>query len=209
MAKKIYDISQALRLGIPVWPGDAAFQQSWTMQLDGACPVNVSELSLSAHTGSHADAPLHYANGAAASGELDLDPYLGPCQVIDARRAVDLVRVEDIEDRLLSRAERVIFRTFEAFPHENWDSDFTAIHPATIDFLAAKGCRLVGLDAPSLDPETSKELASHQRVLAHNMRVLEGLVLDEVPEGLYELIALPLKLTDADASPVRAILREV
>ncbi|MEE9196461.1 MAG: arylformamidase [Alphaproteobacteria bacterium] len=209
MGKKIYDISQALRPGIPVWPGDVHFKQSWTMQLDANCPVNVSELSLSAHTGSHADAPLHYANGAVSSGQLDLEPYLGPCQVIDARRAGALVRVEDIEERLLSRSERVIFKTYEAFPHAQWDSDFTAIDPATIDLLAAKGCLLVGLDSPSLDPETSKELPSHQRVLAHDMRVLEGLVLDDVPEGLYELIALPLKLTGGDASPVRAVLREV
>lgn len=209
MAKKIYDISQALRPGIPVFPGDAPYKQSWTMQLEGDCPVNVAEIALSVHTGSHGDAPMHYANGATPSGELSLEPYLGPCQVIDARRAGQLVRVEDIEDQLLARSERVLFRTYERFPHDEWDSDFTAIDPATIDLLADRGCLLVGLDTPSIDPETSKELLSHQRVLAHDMRVLEGLVLDQVPEGLYELIALPLKLITADASPVRAILREI
>lgn len=209
MTKRVYDISQTLREGIPVWPGDAEFQQRWTMELDADCPVNVSELSLSAHTGSHADAPLHYQDGGASPADLDLTPYLGLCQLIDAGSAGDLVRPGDIEDRLLSRAERVLIRSFEAFPHGEWDSDFTAIDPATIDMLAARGCLLIGLDAPSLDPEASKTLEAHQRVLAHDMRVLEGLVLDGVPEGVYELIALPLKLAAADSSPVRAVLREL
>lgn len=209
MTKRVYDISQTLREGIPVWPGDAEFQQRWTMKLDADCPVNVSELSLSAHTGSHADAPLHYQDGGASPADLDLTPYLGLCQLIDAGSAGDLVRPGDIEDRLLTRAERVLIRSFEAFPHGEWDSDFTAIDPATIDMLAARGCLLIGLDAPSLDPEASKTLEAHQRVLAHDMRVLEGLVLDGVPEGVYELIALPLKLAAADSSPVRAVLREL
>ncbi len=209
MAKRIFDISQTLREGIPVWPGDAEFKIIWNDRISDVSPVNVGEFHLSAHTGSHGDAPFHYSRDGASPADLDLTPYLGLCQLIDARQAGDLVRPGDIEDRLLTRAERVLIRSFEAFPHDEWDSNFTAVDPATIDMLAARGCLLIGLDAPSLDPEASKTLEAHQRVLAHDMRVLEGLVLDGVPEGVYELIALPLKLATADSSPVRAVLREL
>jgi arylformamidase len=88
-----------------------------------------------------------------------------------------------------------------------WDSAFTAFAPATLELLAAHGVRLVGLDTPSLDPEQSKTLDSHQVVRRRGMAVLEGLVLDHVPAGDYELIALPLKWQGLDASPVRAVLR--
>ena len=97
----------------------------------------------------------------------------------------------------------------EGAPTAIWDSSFTAIAPATIDLLHAHGVRLVGIDTPSLDPEQSKLLDSHQRVRQHGMAILEGVVLDEVAEGDYELIALPLKISGCDASPVRAVLREL
>jgi arylformamidase len=109
----------------------------------------------------------------------------------------------------LAGAERVLFRTYEHFPHDQWDSDFTAIAPAVITRLRAAGVRLVGTDTASLDPETSKTLDAHHEVKAGDMRILEGLVLDDVPGGRYELIALPLKIAGGDASPVRAILREI
>ena len=207
--KKLYDISQPVRVGIPVFPGDTAYQENWAITIGPNVPVNVVQMILSPHTGSHADGPLHYADKAPAIGAVDVAAYIGPCHVIDARHAKGLIRLEDVEKDLPAKLERVIFRTFATFPHDTWVSNFTAIHPALIDDLAKRGCLLVGLDAPSLDPETSKTLDSHHRVLAHDMRVLEGLVLDDVPFGVYELIAPPLKLIHADASPVRALLRDL
>ena len=81
--------------------------------------------------------------------------------------------------------------------------------PEAIDWLAARGVKLVGIDSQSVDPADSKSLDSHQLLLRHDLRVLENLVLDDVPAGDYELIALPLKLVDLDAAPVRAVLREL
>jgi arylformamidase len=103
----------------------------------------------------------------------------------------------------------VLLRTYERFPHEAWDSDFTAIASEVIARLGSIGVRLIGTDAASLDPEQSKTLDAHQAVKAADMRILEGLVLDDVPPGRYELVALPLRIVGADASPVRAILREI
>jgi arylformamidase len=119
-----------------------------------------------------------------------------------------LVRAEHLSARLKDTPPRVLLRTYARVP-EGWDPSFTAIEPAAIDLLHAHGVVLVGLDTPSLDPEQSKTLDAHQRVRAHGMAVLEGLVLDQVPEGDYELIAPPLKWRGLDASPVRAVLREL
>lgn len=206
--KRLWDISPAVAPGFPVFPGDAAFATRWTWKLGPGCPVNVSEVTLSPHTGSHADAPLHYDDGGASIGEVPLDPYLGPCRVIHAIGAGALVRVGHLAPHLPGTPPRVLLRTYARAPAD-WDAAFTAIEPAAIDLLHAHGVVLVGIDTPSLDPERSKTLDSHQRVRAHGMAVLEGLVLDDVPAGDYELIALPLKWRGLDASPVRAVLREL
>ncbi|QKG71066.1 arylformamidase [Erythrobacter mangrovi] len=204
---RIWDISQTLGPGLPVWPGDTAFafDRSWRME-DGS-PVNVGRMTMSTHSGTHGDAPLHYAADAADIASVSLAPYLGECLVVDARHARDAVRVDDLPD--LGGAARVLLRTFEAFPHQAWDSGFTAIAAETIEWLAAQGVVLIGTDAPSVDPQESKTMDAHKAVLRNDMRILEGLVLDDVPPGRYELIALPLKIAGGDAGLCRAILREL
>ena len=204
---KIWDISQTLRPGLPVWPGDTEleFERTWLME-DGS-PVNVGRMTMSTHSGTHGDAPLHYSATAADIASVDLDPYLGECLVVDARAATDAVEIGNLPS--LDGASRVLLRTFEAFPHDRWDSSFTAIASETIRWLAAQGVRLIGTDAPSVDPQESKTMDAHKAVLAADMRILEGLVLDAVPPGRYELIALPLKIAGGDAGLCRAILREL
>ena len=204
---KLWDISQVLRPGLPVWPGDTAFAHAPTWSMDDGSPVNVSALTLSTHSGAHADAPLHYAAAGASIEAVGLKPYLGECLVIDARGCGALVEPRHLPP--LDGAQRVLLRTYDAFPHDAWDSGFTAVAPATIRALAAQGVILIGLDSPSLDPEQSKTMDAHHAVARADMRVLEGLVLDGVPPGRYELIALPLAIAGADASPVRAVLREL
>lgn len=207
MTRRLWDISQALRPGLPVWPGDTPFRQAGTWQMGAGSPVNVSALTLSTHSGAHADAPLHYAQGAPDIASVDLSPYLGECLVFDARGAGALILPEHLPD--LGEVERVLLRTFDAFPHDAWAEDTTAIAPATIEALAAAGVRLVGIDGPSIDPQSSTTMDAHLAVLRHDIRVLEGLVLDHVPAGRYELIALPLAIVGGDAAPVRAVLREL
>lgn len=204
---KVWDISQMLRPGLPVWPGDTAFafERTWLME-DGS-PVNVGRMTMSTHSGTHGDAPLHYSASAADIASVDLDPYLGECLVVDARATQGLVQIADLP--ALDGAERVLLRTFETFPHDRWDGGFTAIAPETIRWLAAQGVRLIGTDAPSVDPQNSKTMDAHKAVLAADMRILEGLVLDDVPPGRYELIALPLKIAGGDAGLCRAVLREL
>jgi len=205
--RRLWDISPALNARTPPFAGDTPYSQEWTAQLGPGCPVNISAIRLSPHVGAHADAPLHYATGRPAIGTLDLAPYLGPCRVIHAIGCGALVEPAHLGHAEDALPARVLVRTCLRAPTE-WSGHFTAFAPETIAWLAARGVRLVGIDSQSVDPADSKTLPSHQQLLMHDLRVLENLVLDAVPEGDYELIALPLKLTEADASPVRAVLRE-
>ena len=205
--RKIWDISPPVDESAAVFPGDTPYSQRLHFALSPDCPVNVNSITLSPHTGAHADAPMHYTAGGQASGELDLAPYLGPCRVIHCTDCGPLVLPEHIAHALTDLPPRVLLRTSNK-ANQSWAS-FTAIAPETLALLATKNVAIVGIDTPSVDPADSQTLPSHHQLLANDMRNLECLVLDDVPEGDYELIALPLKLMRADASPVRAILRDL
>jgi arylformamidase len=208
MTTKLWDISPPIAADSPLFPGDTAFSQQWTARIGPGCPVNLSAITMSPHIGAHADAPLHYGPGAPAIGEVDLAPYLGPCRVIHAIDCGPLVRLEHLIHAVDGLPPRVLVRTCAKAPTA-WSPAFSAFAPETIAWLASIGVRLVGIDSQSVDPADSKSLDSHHLLLRHDLRVLENLVLDAVPAGDYELIALPLKLTTADASPVRAVLRDL
>jgi arylformamidase len=208
VAMPLWDISPPISADTPCFPGDTTYTQRWNAQIGPGCPVNVSAITMSPHLGAHADAPLHYGDGASPIGSVDLAPFLGPCRVIHAIDCGALVMPVHLQHAVAGLPPRVLVRTCRRAPTE-WSPRFSAFAPETIAWLARHGVRLVGIDSQSVDPAESKTLDSHQQLLAHDMRVLENLVLDEVDEGDYELIALPLKLAHADASPVRAVLRSL
>ncbi|MEZ5920194.1 MAG: arylformamidase [Parvularculaceae bacterium] len=205
---KLIDISPALDASSPVFPGDTPFRAARVAALDGECPVNVSKVETTVHIGAHADAPLHYDKGGAPIDEVSLEAYIGPASVIHAI-GCDAVSAELIAAKAKARAlaPRVLIRTFKSTPTDRWEENFAPIEPGAIDTLAAMGVILIGVDTPSLDPASSKTMDAHRRVFANDMRILEGLVLDHVDEGDYELIAPPLKLKGLDAAPCRALLR--
>jgi arylformamidase len=235
--KKLWDISPPIHAGTPVFPGDTAYSQQWVASIAPGCPVNVSAITLSPHVGAHADAPLHYDPEGAAIGGVDLQAFIGPCRVVHAIGCGPLVRPEHIAHALgdppPGRSQggsappggsdphsggawglkvlppRVLVRVYERMPQDRFDNDLPAFAPETVALLADRGVVLIGIDSASIDPAESKTLDSHQTIRRRGLRVLENLLLDHVPEGDYELIALPLKLTTADASPVRAVLREL
>ena len=205
--RQLWDISPAIHHTAPVFPGDTAYSQQWCATIGPGCPVNVSAITLSPHVGAHADAPLHYDAQGAAIGAVDLHAFLGPCRVIHAIDCGPLIEWAHIEHAISADLPaRVLVRTYQQAP-AGWDPDLAAYAPETVAKLADLGVQLIGIDTASIDPASSKTLDSHQVIRQRGLRVLENLVLDEVPEGDYELIALPLKLTEADASPVRAVLR--
>lgn len=204
----IWDISPLLSPSTPVWPGDTSYSAETTWEISGDCPVHVSRVTMSTHTGAHCDAPSHYDPKGMTIDAVPLDAYLGPCRVI---HCIGAARIEPrhIENHLAGIPPRVLLRTCQAAHQHAWNAYFSSMAPETIDLLARHGVRLVGIDTPSLDPQESKSMDAHHAVRAHGMAILEGVVLDAAPAGDYELIALPLKLAGLDASPVRAILRSL
>ncbi|MFY7975684.1 MAG: arylformamidase [Rubrivivax sp.] len=207
-ALPLWDISPLLDAGSPVFPGDASYRQEWGARIGPGCPVNVSTLTLSPHTGAHADAPLHYDDAGEAPAALSLRPYLGACRVVHAIGAHPLVTREHVAHALKpGMPPRLLVRCYTRMPQRQWDAELAGLDATLVDELADLGVLLIGIDTASIDPADSKSLPSHQAIRRRGLRVLENLVLDAVPEGDYELIALPLKLGSACASPVRAVLR--
>jgi len=202
------DISPPLNPSIAVWPGDTPLAREVLLEIARGASVTLSTLRATVHLGAHADAPSHYENGAPDIAGRSLTYYVGECEVM----RVPVERGEVITPAMLPRepsAPRVLFAT-GTFPDPGvFNQDFAALSPALVDHLHAAGAILAGIDTPSVDPFASKQLAAHQRFLAHDMAILEGLVLEGVPDGHYELIALPLRLEGFDASPVRAVLRRM
>lgn len=209
MSQMLWDISPPVSAASPVFPGDTPYSQRWSARLSADCPVNVSAITLSPHVGAHADAPLHYSAEGLAVGQLALEPFLGPCRVIHAVGAEPLITVADLAPHMHEAPPRVLVRTSNKTSVDAWVDHFAAFAPEAVHYLAGLGVLLIGLDTPSIDPASSQTLDSHQAIRQHDMRVLENLVLDNVPAGDYELIALPLALIHADASPVRAVLRSL
>lgn len=202
---RLLDISPPITERLAVWPGDTPFRQEWLCRIDQGANLDLSTLHTTVHLGAHTDGPSHYAADAPGIGERPLEPYVGSCEVI----AVDVPRGERIRPQHLSspaRAPRVLFRTGSFPDPESWNTDFVALSAELVDHLADQGVILVGLDTPSVDLFDDKALEAHTAIYRRDLCILEGVVLDGVAPGLYTLIALPLRIPGADASPVRAVL---
>lgn len=203
---RIIDISPAVSPALAVWPGDTAPRREVLLDMQRGDNLTLSTLHATVHLGAHADAPSHYSADGPGIELRDLSYYVGRCQVL----RVAASRGQRITpDQLTSAIEapRLLLATGTFPDPTQWNADFAALDPELVDWIAARGVRTIGIDTPSVDLFDSKDLPAHRRILAQDMAILEGLVLGDVPDGVYELIALPLKLTGFDASPVRAALR--
>lgn len=203
---EIIDVSQPIDASTVVWPGDTPYAQRLVMEIGGGCPCNVTTMTMSVHCGTHSDAPLHFDPAGAAPAALDLRAYVGPCLVVEVR-SEDAIRLADLEGIDLGACERVLFKTKRPSSASAWRDDFLHVSEEAAHALAAARVLLVGTDAASVDPMTSKTLRAHHVLNDAGVRLLENLVLAHVEPGRYELIALPIKLATADAAPVRAVLR--
>lgn len=205
---KIWDISPPISAETAVFPGDVPYSREISMATAQGDHLTLSAVRSTLHIGAHADASNHYHAAGRGIEQRPLETYLGDCEVIEVKIPRGArIQLQDLAGKK-PRAARVLFKTL-SFPDPNhWNDDFNSLSPELIEFLADQNVILVGIDTPSVDPMDSKALESHQALFRRNVAVLEGIILEQVNEGLYSLIALPLPLKDADASPVRAILLE-
>lgn len=209
--KVFFDISPTISERLNVFPGDVAYQREVSLDFKRGDHLLLSSIRTTLHLGAHADGPNHYSSDGQGIGSRDLTLYMGRCLVLHANVPQgDRVAREHLGAQWRNAetwpASRILVRTASFPDPEKWNSDFCSLSPSLIEDWARGGVKLVGIDTPSIDPESSKELLSHRVVAAKGLAILEGLVLQEVPEGLYTLIALPLKIENGDAAPVRAIL---
>lgn len=204
---RLIDISRPLFVGMPVWPGDTEYQfkLAWTKKESGS--VNVGQVLLSTHTGTHIDAPYHFDENGKKVHELDLSLYLGTVRVVHLPHR-ESIGASDLEGIDLKGVKRLLIRTDSWTDPTRFPQSITYMRPDLATFLGEKGVQLLGLDVPSVDPIDSKELPAHHALHRQGIHILEGAFLSGVEEGDYELIALPLKLEGADGSPVRAVLRQ-
>ncbi len=204
----LIDISPLISEKTAVFPGDQNFLRTTSHDIEKEDNLTLSSISTTVHIGAHADAPIHYKKGGESIHERSLDYYYGKCQVITVNVSPNQrIFPQDIQN-IKIKAPRVLFRT-NSFPNPNkWTPDFVSLSPELIEQLAQQGVKLLGIDTPSIDPANSKALESHNVVAKYNMAILEGIVLTETLDTLYTLVAFPLKIQGADASPVRAVLME-
>jgi len=201
----LIDISRSISPATAVWPGDREVEWSWTTRLghDGAS-VNLGSLRLSTHVGSHADAPYHVDPEGQTLDQLPLSAFAGPVEVIEVEDVtIRPGHVSDVD------AERVLVKTEASqVPDNKWPDSVVSAQPDAIRRLEEKDVVLFGTDAPSVDPLNSTSLPAHHALVDAGIVNLEGLCLEGVRPGLYTLTAFPLKIPNADAAPVRAVLHD-
>jgi arylformamidase len=205
----IRDISIALREGTPEWPGDTPYACRWATLIAKGESVNVSAVIASPHVGTHADAPLHVHDGWPGSHELPLDAFVGAASVVDINTHSGVIEADALTYDPELHGERLLLRTGKTIAGGQFPNEWPTLSEACVRSLMGRGMRLLGVDAPSVDPRDSKTLPVHHMLFSGNAYILENLDLRRVPVGPYELIALPLKLMALDAAPVRAVLRDL
>lgn len=203
------DVSRPLYAGAPHWPGDSDTQHRFTGRIAAGGACNISQLSLSVHNGTHADAPFHYNDRGETIDALAPELFIGPARVIDARGHATFTEklFAGLTREDLAATPRILFRTDTWTDLATFPTTWPLLDRALPAWLAAQGVKLIALDVPSVDELNNKDMAIHHLLDAANILILESLDLRRVEAGVYELIALPLKLRGGDGSPVRAVLR--
>ena len=201
------DITQTLKAGIPNWPGDTPFQfeVGYTKEQTGS--VNIGKMTTSMHIGTHADAPFHFDQNGEKMDQLDVNVFIGQCFVMDCRGTAEITR-EILSSVDFKGVQRILFKTLDTISPQ-FPTTIPVIHPNVAPFLQDKGVVLVGVDNPSVDPLDSKEVSAHHALYEAGIHIVEGLVLETIEQGFYDLIALPLKVAGADGAPVRAVIRKI
>ncbi len=210
MNRKIFDITRTINPSLAVWPGDTPFSAELTMTIKEGASVNLTTLTLSSHTGTHVDAPYHFLDDDLTMENVPLETYIGPATVVTVQREAGPLTPADFPGLEWGQVKRLLVHSAaSARPVDQFAAEFVYPSPELADFMTQWGIVLFGSDAPSMDDLSSKTLPGHKALRRHHLAILEGLLLTGVPDGTYELIALPLKIEGGDGSPVRAILRSL
>ncbi|SEH47429.1 Kynurenine formamidase [Halobacillus karajensis] len=205
---KFIDISMSLNNDTPPWPGDEPFEYKLTWSMEETGSVNVGQFKGSNHIGTHVDAPFHYDSKGLKMGELPVDRFSGRTVVIPVKEK-STITASLLKNVNLNGVSKVLFHTNSWEDRTRFPDSYTVIADDVGPYLKTQNIDLIGVDTPSVDPETSKELIGHHTLYNNDILILEGIDLSNVAPGFYELFAFPLKMEQADGSPVRAVLRTI
>jgi arylformamidase len=209
------DITVPLKEGMAIWPGDVTIKIERRRSMDRGDAANNSAISLGVHTGTHMDAPKHFIKDGRSIDKLPLETSVGPARVIEIKDKIS-IKPEELKQHNIKKGERILFKTVNSprcWQTDAFVNDFVFVTRDAAQFLVDAGVILVGVDYLSvgspMDPEKAMRPDTHQILLGAGLYLIEGLNLTAVKAGDYNLICLPLKLMDAEGSPVRAILQPV
>ena len=204
------DVSVPIHPELVHWPGDPAVQVRWRLRMERGGTCNLSVLSLSSHTGTHMDAPLHFLPGGKTLDCMPLDATVGPARVIEIKDS-ECVRVNELAGHKIRKGERLLFKTRcsrRSWKKKSFDEHFVYISKEAAAFLAQRRVRCIGIDYLSVGGFKRDSTETHQILLGAGIWIIEGLNLSKIKPGNYDLICLPLKILGSDGAPARAILRK-
>ena len=205
------DISVPLRNGMVSWPGDAPFERSSTLEIAHGQQCNLSQISTTAHIGTHMDAPRHYLAGAAGMESMPIAASIGRARVIEIADP-EVIRTSELEPHHLANGERVLFKTSNSgrcWKTDHFQKQYVFIEPEAARYLAGSGVQTVGVDYLSVGSFEDTGPETHRILLQAGIWIIEGLNLEHVDPGEYEPVCLPLKIIGGDGAPARAVVRKL
>lgn len=207
---KIFDVTVPIKISMPVWPGDPKVDNQLVASIENGDEANVTCINMSAHTGTHIDAPRHFLETGDSIENLNLNILLGEVEVIEINSnltQIDAATLRDIKQN--GWKQRILFKTrnssLRLFEKNLFYKEFTALTPDAAEYLVIQGVKLVGIDYLSIAP-FENGMVTHVVLLKNNVIVIEGLNLSDISAGIYELVALPILLENADGAPARVLL---
>jgi arylformamidase len=204
------DVSIPLRPGMPHWPGDFPFEISRDHDMSKGGENNLSRVAMSVHTGTHMDAPLHFFRDGRPMDTLPFNAVVGPARIVEIEDP-ESIKPDELDRHEIEAGERILFKTVNssrAWKSDEFYEDFVYISKEGADYLATKKVLTVGVDYLSVGGFRKDGAETHHALLGAGIWVIEGLDLSAAHAGHYDLICLPLRLTGAEGSPARALVRK-
>lgn len=211
---KVHDVSLVMRAGMPTWPGEEGPKTTPLRRIANGDTANVSIVAFGNHTGTHVDPPVHFIEGAGTVDKLPVDALVGPCRVVEfaGPRHINAAWLD--QAGIPAGTERILFKTRNSErwrePVKPFDRDFVALDRTAARWCVDRGMKLVGIDYLSIEPQGPEKegYPTHKQLLGANIVIIEGLDLNDVPPGAYDLACGAIKFEGGDGAPARVFLIE-